>query len=103
MTALLVLGAGTAFFGPMVNTLASAQPGVSDGEARTMLEIGELPAYVMTPVLVGMLASALDVRSAFLLMTGLPLLACGALFLVPGTRRLLISHDDAYKSGSTTG
>lgn len=101
--ALLVLGAGTAFFGPMVNTLASAQPGVSDGEARTMLEIGELPAYVMTPVLVGMLASALDVRSAFLLMTGLPLLACGALFLVPGTRRLLISHDDAYKSGSTTG
>lgn len=94
--ALLVLGAGTAFFGPMVNTLASAQPGVTDGEARTMLEMGELPAYVMTPVLVGVLASILDVRWAFLLMTGLPLLACGALFLTPGTRRLLMSHEGEY-------
>ena len=101
--ALLVLGAGTAFFGPMVNTLASAQPVVTDGEARTMLEMGELPAYVITPVLVGGLASVLDVRWAFLIMTGLPLLACGALFLVPGTRRLLISHDDAGKSGSKMG
>lgn len=92
--ALLVLGAGTAFFGPLVNTLASAQPGTTNGEARTMLEMGELPAYVLTPVLVGLLASILDVRWAFLLMTGLPLLACGVLFLTPGTRRLLISHDD---------
>lgn len=100
--ALLVLGAGTAFFGPMVNTLASAQPGTTDGEARTMLEMGELPAYVLTPVLVGVLASVLDVRWAFLIMTGLPLLTCGALFLTPGTRRLLNSHDDADKSGSPT-
>jgi hypothetical protein len=102
MIALLVLGAGTAFFGPMVNTLASAQPGTTDGEARTMLEMGELPAYVMTPVLVGVLASVLGIRWAFLIMTGFPLLACGALFLVPGTRRLLNSHVDAYKSASTT-
>ncbi len=100
--ALLVLGAGTAFFGPMVNTLASAHPGTTDGEARTMLEVGELPAYVLTPVVVGVLASVLDVRWAFLIMTGLPLLACGALFLFPGTRRLLNSHDDAPESGSTT-
>ncbi|MFE7605555.1 MFS transporter [Brachybacterium paraconglomeratum] len=100
--ALLVLGAGTAFFGPMVNTLGSAQPGVTDGEARTMLEMGELPAYVMTPVLVGMLASVLDVRWAFLMMTGLPLLVCGALFLAPGTRRLLTAHGTAYERGSST-
>lgn len=102
VVALLVLGAGTAFFGPMVNTLASAQPGTTDGEARTMLEMGELPAYVFTPILVGVLASVLDVRWAFLFMTGLPLLVSGALFLVPGTRRLLNAHDNAYKSGSTT-
>lgn len=89
--ALLFLGAGTAFFGPMVNTMASAQPGVTDGEARTMLEMGELPAYVMTPVLVGVLASVLEVRWAFLILTGLPLLVSGALLLVPGTRRLLVS------------
>ncbi|MGP5388089.1 hypothetical protein [Brachybacterium tyrofermentans] len=45
------------------------------------------------PVLVGVLSSAVDVRWAFLVMTGFPLLACGALFLVPHTRRLLNAHD----------
>lgn len=99
LLALLALGAGTAFFGPMVNTLASAQPGVTDGEARTMLEMGELPAYVVTPVLVGVLASLLDVRWAFLIMTGIPLLASGALLLIPATRASILFHEDAYKRG----
>lgn len=102
LLALLVLGAGTAFFGPMVNTLASAQPGVTDGEARTTLEMGELPAYVITPVLVGALASFLDVRWAFLIMTGLPLLACGALLLVPATRNAVLLHEDTYNRGLRT-
>lgn len=97
VVALLVLGAGTAFFGPMVNTLASAQPGVTDGEARTVLEMGELPAYVFTPALVGFLASLLDIRWAFLLMTCLPLLAAGAVLIVPSTRRQLLVNEDIYR------
>lgn len=100
--ALLVLGAGTAFYGPMVNTLASAQPGVSDGEARTVLEMGELPAYVLTPALVGLLASLLDIRWAFLLMTCLPLLATGVVLLVPSTRQLLLVHEGAYRGDPHT-
>lgn len=76
--ALLALGAGTAFIGPMVNTLASTQPGVTVGEARTVLEMGEVPAYVLTPVLVGLLASLTDVRWAFLALTCGPLLLCAA-------------------------
>lgn len=93
LLSLLVLGAGTAFFGPMVNSLASNQPGVTDGEARSVLEAGELPAYIATPVLIGALASAVDVRWAFLAMTTLPVMASGALLLVPRTRRLLLLHE----------
>lgn len=40
---LVVLGVGTAFLGPMVNTLAGEQRAVSAGEARSMLELGEFP------------------------------------------------------------
>lgn len=60
---------------------------------------GELPAYVVTPVLVGVLASLLDVRWAFLIMTGIPLLASGALLLIPATRASILFHEDAYKRG----
>lgn len=102
VVALLVLGAGTAFFGPMVNTLASAQPDVTDGEARTVLEMGELPAYVLTPAIVGLLASLLDVRWALLIMTCLPLVAAGAVLLVPSTRQLLLLHEDAYRDDLKT-
>lgn len=89
--ALVGLGVGTAFFGPMVNTLASAQPGVTDGEARTMLELGELPAYVLTPALVGLLASAFDIRWAFMIMTAAPMAVCALLMLFPKTNSLLPS------------
>lgn len=50
---LSLLGAGTAVLGPMVNTAAGEQPGVSGGEARTMLELGEIPAYLAMPALIG--------------------------------------------------
>lgn len=72
--ALIVLGMGTAFYGPMVNTLASREPGVTDGEARSVLEFGELPAYLLAPVLLG-------IAWALAAMTVIPLVITGALVL----------------------
>lgn len=80
---LVVLGVGTAFLGPMVNTLAGEQRAVSAGEARSMLELGELPAYLLTPLAAGLLAAHLEVRWALLILTCGPLLLGGLLLASP--------------------
>ncbi|UYG16468.1 hypothetical protein BRM3_12775 [Brachybacterium huguangmaarense] len=80
---LVVLGVGTAFLGPMVNTLAGEQRAVSAGEARSMLELGELPAYLLTPLAAGLLAAHLEVRWALLVLTCGPLLLGGLLLASP--------------------
>jgi hypothetical protein len=58
-TALLsfaVLGIGMACVGPVINTLTTLQEKVTSGEGRTVLEFGELPGYIVAPLITGLLA-----------------------------------------------
>jgi MFS family permease len=58
-TALLsfaVLGVGLACVGPVINSLTALQGSVTSGEGRTVLEFGELPGYIVAPLLAGLLA-----------------------------------------------
>lgn len=73
-----LVGAGTAVLGPMVNTAAGQQPGVSGGEARTMLELGELPAYLAMPAVVGLVSTQIGLNYT-LQLTMLIALAAGCL------------------------
>lgn len=77
--AFAIVGSGTACLGPMVNTAITMQRKVSAGEARTVLEFGELPAYIAMPALIGVLAEALDLN---LLLTGVFLLSALACALL---------------------
>lgn len=61
------VGAGTAILGPFVNTSAGEQRLVTAGEARTVLELGEIPAYLATPAVVALLSTVLGLRSATLI------------------------------------
>lgn len=65
-----LIGVGTAVLGPLVNTGAAHQPGLTAGEARTVLELGEVPAYLLLPAAIGVLSTqiglSLTLRGAVL-------------------------------------
>src|SRR5699024_12164261 len=67
------------------------------GSARDLTAHAERTAIlgpgIDRAVLVGVLASVLDCQWAFLIMTGLPLLASGTVFRPPGPRRHLTVQD----------
>lgn len=46
----------------MVNT--GQQPGVNGSEARTMLELGELPAYLAMPAVMGLISTHIGLGAA---------------------------------------
>lgn len=71
-----LVGAGTATLGPLVNTGAAAQPGVTAGEGRTVLEFGEIPAYLAMPAVIGLLSNHLGIRPAIAIATVTAILGC---------------------------
>lgn len=73
---LSLIGAGTAVLGPMVNTAAGEQPGVTGGEARTMLELGEIPAYLAMPAVIGFVSTQAGLRPTLQVTVVCALLGC---------------------------
>ncbi|MBO0880888.1 MAG: hypothetical protein J2P17_11215 [Mycobacterium sp.] len=76
---LALVGAGTAVLGPLVNTGAAEQPRLSAGEARTMLELGEIPAYLVMPAIIGLLSTQIGLGRAIQLATLTAILGCAAI------------------------
>lgn len=78
-----LIGVGTAVLGPLVNTGAAHQPRLTAGEARTVLEFGEVPAYLLLPAAMGLLSTQIGLD---LTLRGVVLVAvlacalCGAIY-----------------------
>jgi hypothetical protein len=53
--------------GPVINTLTTLQEKVTSGEGRTVLEFGELPSYIVAPLITGLLAEWLGLGWALVL------------------------------------
>lgn len=73
------IGAGTAVLGPFVNTGAGEQPGITAGEARTVLELGEIPAYVLLPAVFGLLSAHVGIGTTLGITIVLATIGCAAL------------------------
>jgi len=79
LAGLAVVGAGTAVLGPLVNTGAAEQPRVTAGEARTVLEFGEIPAYLLMPAAIGLLATQIGIGTTLQISTISAIVGCGIL------------------------
>lgn len=61
-----LLGIGVACVIPTVYGIAGSQPGMTPGEGITFAALGQWPAFLLGPVLVGSLAGAVSLRWALL-------------------------------------
>lgn len=86
---LALVGAGTAVLGPLVNTGATEQPKVTAGEARTVLEFGEIPAYLAMPALIGLVSTHLGIGATICVATVTAILGCTILGIVARPNRFL--------------
>lgn len=84
-----LVGAGTAVLGPLANTGAAAQPHVTAGEGRTVLEFGEIPAYLAMPAVIGLLSTHLGTGPAIAIVTVPSILGCTILGHLLRPNRLL--------------
>lgn len=76
---LAAVGAATAVLGPLVNTGAAEQPRLSAGEARTVLEAGEMPAYLAMPVIIGLLSTNIGIAAAIRLVIIIAIFGCAVI------------------------
>ena len=63
--ALFGLGSGCIF--PMVMSLAGYLPGISAGRAVALITLGQWPAFLLGPPVIGMIADVVTLRFAFLM------------------------------------
>ena len=68
LTGFALLGAGTGCMVPTVYSLAGNQPGLTAGEGVAVAALGQWPAFLLGPPLIGALSSALGLRTALLLL-----------------------------------
>ncbi|MEO3755829.1 MFS transporter [Streptomyces sp. B6B3] len=62
-----LLGIGVACAMPIIFGLAGDQPGVSTGEGVSVVALGQWPAFLAAPALIGALTGVVDLRVALLL------------------------------------
>lgn len=74
----LIVGVGAAAIDPTIYGAAGNQPVLTAGEATSVVEIGQPPAYLLSPALIGILASACGLRLALVTVVA-ALLAAAAL------------------------
>lgn len=79
LVGLAAIGASTAVLGPLVNTGAGEQPGVTGGEARTVLEFGEISAYLAMPALIGLLSSRIGIGATLQITVVAAIVGCAVL------------------------
>lgn len=87
------IGAGTAVLGPFVNTGAGERPGITAGEARTVLELGEIRAYVLLPAIVGSLSAHVGIGFTLGITIVLAAFGCAVLAHRIQTKRSLPSFE----------
>jgi MFS family permease len=73
-----VLGLCTACVGPVINTLAGRQPRLTATEGVSVVQLGEPPGFLISPLLIGSVATAIGLRWA-LATTVVSLIAAAAL------------------------
>lgn len=86
-----LVGLGTSAVAPMLVGSAAEQPGITGGEAAAVVEVGQAPAWMLTPLIVGFISQATNLRVGLLV---LPLVLVAQLALAP-----IIARSDATGSG----
>lgn len=61
-----ILGLCMAAAGPVLVSIAGSQPGLTPAEGISVFQLGEPPGFLLSPLLIGMLASALGLRVGLL-------------------------------------
>lgn len=57
-----ILGLCMAAAGPVLVSIAGSQPGLTPAEGLSIYQLGEPPGFLLAPLLIGILAAALDLR-----------------------------------------
>lgn len=85
---LTMLAIGVGGNSPIIDGLAAQQPNVTASEGISVSEAGQMPGFLISPALIGVLAGTVGLRSALvlpvLMLVGMALLA-GRLKVVPGS------------------
>lgn len=58
----VLLGLCTVGIGPLLNGMGQYQPGLSAGEALSVIQLGQPPAFLLSPIIIGFLADSHGLR-----------------------------------------
>jgi len=71
----VLLGLCTIGIAPLLNGVAALQPGLTPGEALSVVQLGQPPGFLLSPVLIGVIAGAISLRIALATVVAALLLA----------------------------